>query len=214
MLNSTVIVSEPESVSARLPELGLREEILLEAIYQAHLYRTRLTPNHPKIFPGLEMWGWAVASLREQLRPLGWEPIDVSNYALTVHKDLGIAIAIASGDENTGSRTANSSNRSRKGQSTIDAVEMNYQADMFSELLPEAPTETDRQDTWVLLHFTDTVSNELKIELSRPSMIGDDGRISAWSERIILRSVPLDGDLVNVTPPQGPDIDFEVRRKA
>ena len=52
------------------------------------------------------------------------------------------------------------------------------------------------------------------MELSRPTAIGSDGKISEWSERIILGSIPLDGDQVEIEPPSGPDIEITVRRKA
>lgn len=200
-------------VASRLEELALKESALREAIYQAHLHRVRLTANHPRIFPGLEMWGWAVASLREQLRPLGWVRVDAGNFPLTVNEELGLAIAVASGDEATGNAEAHPSNRSRKGRNTIDAIETNQQFDMFAECLPKTKEDAAGHDTWVLLHYTDNTKKEIRIELSRPSDIGDDGRICAWSERILLGSISFDGDIGDILPPSGPDIDIEIRRK-
>lgn len=210
---TNLVYSDPDAVFDRLAQLGLREDLLCEALLQAHLHRSRLTRNHPRIFFGLEMWGWSVASLREQLAPLGWLAADLGNFPLTVNEALGIAIAIASGDEATGNSLETPSNRSRKGRNTVDAVEMNRQADMFAEFLPQSRKEPEAKDTWVLLHFSDTVKRELRMELSRPSDIGDDGRITTWTERIILGSLPLDGDSVEIMPPSGPDIDIDIRRK-
>jgi hypothetical protein len=211
---SPIIHSDPITVAERLEYLGVIEEALREAIYQAHLHRMRLTPNHPRIFAGLEMWGWGVAALREQLRPLGWFRADVGNFPLTVNETLGLAIAIASGDEGTGNPHAEASNRSKKGPNTVDAVETNQQFDLFAESLPQTKEDAEGNDTWVLLHFTDPVKQEIRIELSRPSEIGDDGKISAWSERIILPSIPFDGDPVEIVAPSGPDVAIEIRRKA
>ena len=50
------IHSDPVTVGERLEQLGLTQETLRESIFQAHLQRMRLTPNHPRIFAGLEMW--------------------------------------------------------------------------------------------------------------------------------------------------------------
>jgi hypothetical protein len=210
------VISEPAAVSERLHDMQLREEILRDAIYQAHLHRVRLTPNHPRIFPGLEMWGWSVASFREQGRSLGWEPLEVSNFSLTVQQDLGLAIAIASGDENTGRSGATPTTRSKKGPNTADAVEMNRQADMFSDLLPDAaPEPTAAQyDNWFLLHFTDASNQEIRIELSRPSSMGDDGKISSWTDRILLTPISTDGDAIKIAPPAGPEVEIEIRRKS
>jgi hypothetical protein len=55
---------------------------------------------------------------------------------------------------------------------------------------------------------------EIRLELSRPSDISKDGRISEWSERIILGSIPFDDELVEIYPPSGPDIEINIRRKA
>lgn len=213
-MSSDAVHADPVTVSQRLSELSLSEPALREAILQAHLHRSRLTPNHPRIFPGLEMWGWAVASLGEQLRPLGWIRIDVGNFPLTVCEDLGIAIAIAAGDEGTGVPSAVPSNRSKKGRNTIDAVEANQQFDLFDEFIPRPKQDSDEHETWVLLHYTDPVKKEVRIELSRPSEIGEDGKICAWSERIVLTPLQFDGDALEIIPPSGPEIQIDVRRKA
>jgi hypothetical protein len=213
-MTSSLVHSDPLAVSSRLEQLGLDATPLREAVYQGHLQRTRLTPNHPKIFPGLEMWGWIVGSLREQLRPLGWDRVDVGNFPLTVNETLGLAIAVASGDEGTGNSLACPSNRSRKGRNTVDAIETNQQFDMFAESLPKALEDSDEHETWVLLHHTDFTRKEIRMELSRPSEIGDDGKISAWTERILIESNSFDGDAIEIEPPSGPDIEIEIRRKA
>ncbi len=111
--------------------------------------RTRLTPNHPRFFPGLEMWGWSVASLREQLRPLGWFRVDVANFPLTVNETLGLAIAIASGDEGHGAILIRRHPIDRrKDPNTVDAVETNQQFDMFAEFLPQTKEDAAGNDTW------------------------------------------------------------------
>lgn len=214
MSSINVVYADPHVVAHRLNDLALTEVALREAILQAHLQRSRLTANHPRIFPGLEMWGWAVASLGDLLRPLGWLREDVGNFPLTTNDNLSLAIAVAAGDEATGNPFAVPSNRSRKGKNTIDAVELNQQFDMFPEFLPTADQDTEGRETWVLLHHTDPVKKEIRIEISRPSEIGEDGKISAWSERILLGSIPFDGDTIEVIPPSGPDIQIDIRRKA
>lgn len=209
--------AEPHQVRFHLEEIGLEEALLQESIRQAHLFRVRITPNHPRIYPGLVMWGEIVAALRNLLRSRGWYRPEAGNYELTVNDKLNIAIAVASGDEATGNPSLTPSNRSPKGRNTVEAVEANRQLDMFSELLPELPESDDstsNQQTWVLLHFTDAIKREIRLELSRPFAISADGKISDWSERIILGSIPTGEDDLPVESPQGPSIDFDVRRKA
>lgn len=207
------VVVPAEQVPSRLEQLGLVEPALREAIYQGHLQRARLTLNHPIIYHGLNMWGEVVAALRGQLRPLGWAREDIGSYALTVHEERKLAISVASGDEGTGNPSAHPTNRSRKGRNTVDAIEANRQLELFEQLPPERVDDEGKQ-TWVLMHHTDTVKGEIRVELSLPSSIGNDGKITAWAERIILDSIPFDDELVEIYPPNGPDIDIDVRRKA
>lgn len=209
------ITVPPEGIATRLEQLGLEESVLREAVYQGHLQRTRLTLNHPVIYHGLNMWGEIVAALRNQLRPLGWVREDVGSYALTAHEELKLAITVASGDEGTGNPLTHPTNRSRKGRNTVDAIEANRQFELFEfeQVPPEREDDEDKQ-TWVLMHHTDTTKAEIRVELSLPSSIGNDGKITAWAERIILSSIPFDDDLVEIHPPAGPDIDIDVRRKA
>ncbi|GFE91830.1 hypothetical protein GCM10011488_67840 [Steroidobacter agaridevorans] len=217
---SVQVIVEPAAVAARLETMQLTEEILRESLYQAYLHRVRLTPNHPPSFPGLEMWGWAVASLREQLRSRDWVPVNFGNYSLTVHEELALAINVASGDEATGYAKGNPTTRSKKGPNTADAVEVNRQSDLFAELLPPPHPEQRLKaadfTTWLLLHHIDMRKQELRAELSRPTEMDDDGRVSRWTDRIILPPISFDGDRIELAPPAGPssDFDIEIRRKS
>lgn len=160
------------------------------------------------------MWGYAVGALGDQLRPLGWVRINEGNYPLTVNEELGIAVAVASADENTGNPHEHPSNRSKKGRSTVDAVKLNHTFDLFADLMPSTAPEIDGRETWVLLHHTDVAKKEIRMELSRPSEIGKDGKFSNWSERIMLERILFDDDLTEILPPDGPDFEIEIRRKA
>lgn len=213
-MSAIVLFENTDEIASRLDQLEVNEVALREAVYQGHLQRTRLTINHPTIYHGLNMWGEIVAALREQLRPLGWTRQEVGSYALTAHEERGLAITVASGDEATGNPSAHPCNRSKKGRNTVEAIEANRQLELFEKLPPEIQDEADGKQTWVLMHHTDTVRGEIRLELSRPSSIGKDGKISEWSERIILGSIPFDDDLVEIYPPSGPDIEIDIRRKA
>jgi hypothetical protein len=154
-----------------------------------------------------------VAALREQLLPVGWTRTDERHYALVVHPDGTIAINIAAGDAGTGRPEANPSNKAPKGISTADAISINQQQLELDLPVPDVPHV--RGDggplTWFLLLHR--ASSELRAELSLPSHMSPDGRITHWQERIILTSIPLD-DAVAIIVPQGPDLDIDVKRKA
>ena len=66
--------------------------------------------------------------------------------------------------------------------------------------------------TWFLLLHR--AGSEVRCELSLPSQISADGRITRWQERIMLPSIPLDGTEVEIVAPVGPDLDIDVKRKA
>ncbi len=184
------------------------------SIRRALAARTRLTANHPIIYRGLNMWGEIVAALRDQLRPLDWVREDIGGYALTVNEDLKLAITVASGDEATGNPDAHPPIASRKGRNTVDAIEANRQFELFEQMPPATTDEDEGKQTWVLMHHTDIARGEIRVELSRPLSIGNDGKINQWAERIILAAIPFDDQLIEIYPPSGPDIDFDIQRKA
>jgi hypothetical protein len=156
----------------------------------------------------------AVAALREGLLPLGWTRSDEKNYALVVHPDGSMAINIASGDAGTGIPTASVSNRAPKGVSTADAISVNQVQLELDLPVPDMPHVRGDEGplTWfLLLHRS---NEEVRCELSLPSQLSSDGRITRWQERIMLPSIPLDSADVEVVTPQGPDLDIDVKRKA
>lgn len=199
-----------ENAADRLSQLGLSPSILTESVRQGYLARSRTTANHPKIARGIIMWAEVVAVLREQLRPEGWEKSDKGNYELVVKVEDGLAIAVTTGDDATGIVGVTPSNKCPKGVNTTEAVEVNNQLDMFSELLP-AVEEIQGFTTWVLLIHLAT--NEVRFELSLPSSISS-GKINGWKERIILPCLPLDDDSVKIELPDLPDIEVSIKKKA
>lgn len=206
-----VLNSEVEPL-ARLEQLGLNEIALYEAVKNGFLTRKRFTDNHPRISVGIAIWGEIVACLREHLIPLGWEKSDKGNYELVVNQSFNIAIAVAAGDEFTGSTQAIPSNKCPKGANTIEAISTNNQIDMFAEYLPVPVMSKDSFSTWILLHYF--ASDEIRLELSQPSDISVDGRIKGWKERIILKPISLDEVPVSFPSAEMHDIEIEIRRKA
>jgi hypothetical protein len=171
------------------------------------------TPNHPPIGIGISAWTEAVAALREQLLPLGWTRSDERNYALVFDPECSMAINVATGDAGTGRIDALPSNKAPKGISTADAISVNQQQLELDLPVPDVPhiRGEDGPMTWfLLLHRSDT---EIRSELSLPSAMSPDGRITRWQERIILSPIPLDTE-IEIQPPQGIDLDIKVTRKA
>lgn len=205
-----VIHTDIVDVHTRLKQLGLSVAALHEAIQQGYLARTALTPNHPRIFFGFAMWAQTVAALRDNLRPDGWLKFDDGNYELTINQDTNLAVAVTTGDEGTGLAHLESSNKCQKGINTVNAIAVNNQLDLFADLLPPVEGRAGFT-TWVLLIHIAT--DEVRAELSLPLEISN-GKIKFWKERIILPALPREDDVINVRPPQLPEIDVPIKRKA
>jgi hypothetical protein len=214
MAASLSIYIDSDDVKARLAAMGLTDEPLGHAARRWYLSWVSFTTNHPPFAIGIAAWMEAVAALREGLLPLGWTRSDEKNYALVIHPDGLMAINIASGDAGTGIPTSNVSNRAPKGVSTADAISVNQVQLELDLPVPDMPHMRDEEGplTWFLLLHRAGV--EIRRELSLPSQISADGRITRWQERIMLPSIPLDGVDVEIVTPHGPDLDIEVKRKA
>jgi hypothetical protein len=210
----TLLRSDPNDVSAALAGLDLSEDELVAAAVQGYLARTNCTANHPPLFPSFVAWGETVRALREQLAHSGWTRSDEKNYSRTIHPNGQMAIAVATGNEATGSTTDSPCTKSAKGPSTVDALEVNRAQACIPGMEPPVPpfVEQDQTTTWIrLVHHA---VGEIRSELSLPLDVGIDGRVSVWRERIILKATPLDLEPIEITPPAQPDIDVVVRRKA
>lgn len=199
-----------ENAVDRLSRLGIPLSVLTESVWQGYLARSRTTANHPRTARGIIMWAETVAVLREQLRPQGWIKSHKGNYELAVNEKETLAIVVTTGDDATGMAGATPTNKCPKGVNTTEAVEANNQFDMFSELLPVIE-EIQGLTTWVLLMHL--AANEVRCELSLPSSISS-GKINGWKERIILPSMPLDSDSVEIELPDLPDIEVPIKKKA
>lgn len=204
---------EREDVQQRLAAMGLDEERLLHAARRWYLSWSSFTPNHPPVGIGISAWTEAVAALREQLLPIGWTRTDERNYALVLHPDSTIAINVAAGDPGTGRPEATPSNKAPKGVSTANAISVNQQQLELDLPVPDVPHIRGEEGpvTWFLLLHR--AQSEIRCELSLPSAMSSDGRITRWQERIILSPIPLDEASIDIAVPQGPDIEIEVRRK-
>ena len=208
------VYTEPDDVKARLAAMGLTDEPLIHAARRWYLSWISFTANHPSFGIGIAAWMEAVAALREGLLPTGWTRSDEKNYALVVHPDGSTAINVATGDAGTGIPTANVSNKAPKGISTADAISVNQVQLELDLPVPDMPhvRGDDGPLTWfLLLHRAET---EVRCELSLPSQLSADGRITRWQERIMLPSVPLDGAEIEIMVPEGPDLDIDIKRKA
>ena len=81
----TRVSVRPAEVTARLYELDLKREALVEAVHFGFSYAAECTRHDPKSLAGILFWGKIVRKLRDQLIPDGWDVENRQNYPLTVH---------------------------------------------------------------------------------------------------------------------------------
>jgi hypothetical protein len=73
------------------------------------------------------------------------------------------------------------------------------------------------RETWILLFHRDAQAQQVRCELSRPINVNDEGKVDGWAERIILRTAPFGGDVLEVPDaeiPQTPTIAVSINRRA
>ena len=217
----TLTHTKPAEVEDRLARLGLKAERIGETVQRGYVAFISCTPNDPPLYPGFSAWAMMVRGLREYLLPEGWQRSDENNYSLVINGSGTVAIAVATGDAATGISDELPTTKSSKGPSTVEAVASNQ---LTLDLIfppvalpqPARPAGQDQQrTTWILL--VHRAQGEVRCELSLPTSMGLDGRVDGWEERIILRSIPTDPDVLDIAtpaPPTQPDIDVAVKRRA
>jgi hypothetical protein len=201
-------------INRRLKSLGLTVDILLDAVREGFTGRSNCSELDPPMFPGQTMWAHTVRRLRQGTAPIGWKPDNANNYCVALSPD-GIAVAVATGDANTGRPDAIPSTSSPKGPCTAEAVATNQLTlDLRlpgGEVLSQTVDVLQRQ-TWLLLIYLD--QSEVRAELSLPVSFDEQERVTGWRERIILPSVDLDPDQIELPSGDSGDIDIAVRRRA
>src|SRR5437762_1364435 len=96
------VFGEPVEAAGKLHELGVREDVLQEALQTGVQHAFACTRHDPPNLPGILAWGKTVRHLRDVLVPQGWEISNARNYATVIHPRSGLAIAVAAGDAHTG----------------------------------------------------------------------------------------------------------------
>src|SRR5207249_7454043 len=118
-------------------------------------------------------WIGLVAAARQQLGRKGWVCDDDDNYPTIVNATRTIAIAFSPGDANTG--TDRVPQTPPRGKATERVIDVNQA--LLADHIGLAPDDSsfprdaryERPQTWVLLHYEDERSGELRLELSLPS---------------------------------------------
>lgn len=213
MQKQTQVWAQYDEVEAALTRLGVPLKVLQEAVQSGFVARIFRTSNDAPGAAGYYQWNETLRSLRENMALNGWRRSDKGGWPTTVHPDRLLAIAVSSGNQNTGLAHAVPSTKSAKGPRTMDAVDINADQPWIPGLEPAQPEMEEQNDypTWFLMFQKH--GQEIRSELSLPVNIGRDGYIDYWQERIILPSLPTDPVVIPQTPDFGPDIDIKISKK-
>lgn len=214
------VVSGEQPATDRLTQLGLTPDILRESLEEGWRVAADCTKHDPPNLPGIIVWGKTIRHLRDRLVPAGWRSNNTMNYATVVSPDKSTAIGVAAGDECTGRTDLAPCTRSAKGPATRRALDGNQLT--FADVAEHFPRPTRRlvlgvrRQTWLLLHFVDEEQGEIRLELSLPSEMDDQGRIVEWRERIVLEPIPrlpeaLPGES---TGDERTDVEVNIERRA
>jgi hypothetical protein len=202
-------------VKRRLKSLGLTIDILLDSVRAGFTGRSNCSELDPPMYPGQTMWAHTLRRLRQGTAPIGWKSDNASNYCVALSPDELIAIAVATGDANTGRPDAVPSTNSPKGPCTAEAVAVNQlvlDLRLPGEDARSQPIDRRQRQTWLLLVHLDRA--EVRAELSLPLSLDDQDRVTGWRERIILPSVDFDPDQIQLPTEDPGDINIDVRRRA
>ena len=213
------IVSEPKLVSARLSVLHTSLDDALLREVNEHGYRERLeaTASHPPTAAGTYHWNGAVFALRSSLAERGWVAENLRNCPFIVSPDKRIAVAVMTGDPDTGLIGGQPTNQAQKGAVLKQAVANNRQLELFDAGLVSSDLARSKEATqlWVLLYHVALASDgqtKIRAELSLPSRF-ERKQIVGWAERIILEAIRPDGelDISHGTPPSPINVPVERR---
>jgi hypothetical protein len=220
MKSSVTIHEEPHDRRRRLAQLGLKEEWLIKAVRVGQAAKASCTVNDPPSFGGTSLWALAVRTIREQTLPHGFDRSDEGNLPFTINASRNLAIAVATGDSDTGDPKGSPCTKHPHGPRTRDAVDANQYCLNFGQtpVTPEALDAINLRETWILLINSNLEKRKVSSELSRPVNMDEGGRVDGWAERIILDDIPLDADEVRLpgegdNGPQSPEIVLDVKRR-
>ncbi|HEY5882187.1 MAG TPA: hypothetical protein VIU11_24975 [Nakamurella sp.] len=184
------------SEASRLTGLGLTVNIVAAALSAADRESRGCSDLDPPILEGLLRWGRATRALREQLVSQGWSYDNPNNLARTIHPSGEFAVVVATGDEGTGLPSSGAGPRHARGYATEQAIHANGQlAFEFDALLQLSvagkAAGVGHLQTWFLLYHA--TPEFFRAEVSLPQEF-ERGRITEWTERILLPPLPRDLD--------------------
>ncbi|MET9107021.1 hypothetical protein [Streptomyces zhihengii] len=207
----------PERAAERLAELGLSIDKIHKSVTAGDDARSRVTVRfYPRNYPGISMWAETLATLRRELikSRQGWEIGQTGNYETVYSAVRQLAFAVVAGDRYTGIAGKRDPRLTRKrGPKTKERIDRNSK--IFEQIalefdLPELanPLPPDEAcSTWFLVIHAD--DDHIRMEVSLPVEVREDGLVGEWVERILIDPVPTSGAVAPIEPGEDDDDDGE-----
>ena len=180
----------------QLEQIGLLQSDLWSALYEGLRYKANLTPHDTNAVKGIGTWNAINRGLADTLVPKGWTRVEPNNFALTVHPNGSLAIAVLASDKATGMREGPlpSNTYPLAGKLHMPrAIDLNrlliYHQAHFSRV--DSNWGSPPLTYFLLHHIADVDTGEMRAELSLATGRSE-GSITDWHERIVL-SPPRDG---------------------
>lgn len=211
------IITVPQDVKNELSLYGIREEHLMQVGWRGYAARNNATKNDPPSAAGNYAYFATVRAKRELLCPDGWEKLDKHNLCFTINADTKTAIVVSSGSQDVGIAEGHPRTRNSKGERTKDYISDN--CDIFGFETKVQKIIFPEFQTLVFLYFYDFKKGEIRLELSLPIDMDDDGHVSKWHKRIILNPIPFEAQPPNPTRQtdlssvNSQDFDIPVKRR-
>lgn len=204
-----IIISDEIQVEERLSALHITNKDIEAAGIAGVMVRLNATDNNTKSGPGISEWDTFNKTLRDLCCGSFWTKYQEQGIEGIISIDKRIRIIPSSGNAATGNPAQPSSNRNPKGIRTIELVQNTIQGSLFNGYSNQS--DDDEIETYILLYYHS--DKKLKLELSKPSQI-QNGKITAWDERIILNTVEFDKfDFTSIAePPVEDEIDIPIQR--
>lgn len=169
----------------------------------------------PKGFGGTNAWAFGTEALRALFIPKGWIPVDPNNQPRVISPDGKHAIAVISGDSDTGNPYGEPQTRNKRGSQTLRSVAYNSRQ---GQLFPVSSAVGERskldlaegQSLWILLFHVDVGAQEVRYELSRPVNFGDNDKVDGWEPRFIMPALSFQARGSGGAPDDGVDFDIPV----
>ncbi|CAG9296312.1 hypothetical protein [Celerinatantimonas diazotrophica] len=202
----------------RLLELfGIPAESFKDALLAGKQKHDEATEFHPVTTAGARAWQEIVGVFRQLAveHGQGWEKDQLKGNPVLINSERGMTIVIMGGDNNTGLeredgiQPSTKNSKGHQSQRLLHGTNLSLFQSIDEE--PSSPVPVDSHQTWVFLFYLDKEKQEIRAELSLPSIdvteFFREGKVkvSDWQERRILPAIPFDGGFDDISTPEFTD---------